>query len=992
MDVASLEAEMETEVTEIPPKQGCLSECFAAKMELYASRPCLGWRVGEDSHFMSCNSFFKRSRQLSLALAARVPAESMVGIIGANSLAWFTVDFACLWAGLATVPLSDTWDPNTLQLVLDKCRVTAVFCDVEHLLKLQGLNQPPWLVCMDAGFSADKQQGSASGKAPEALDDLLAASWQDSPIVSRAPEAIHTILHTSGTTGMPKGVVYTDSLWLNNMVSYPGLNVGYSYMPLAFITDRHTVCTAIWNGGRVGIRTPGSIDEIFKDLKYLRPTVMKGVPTFFERVQNAAQIVHDKSLELLGGRCRILICGAGALDESVANWFRSCEIEGKNVMFLEMYGGTECGNIAVNRQLQPYVEYKLLPYGDLPEGYGELVVKTGAAMFAGYYQEPEKTADAFTDDGFYKIGDLVHIDNGRIDVIGRAKTSIKLGNGKWVFAESLEDLYRSKLKAIGVQHVYIHGDSQHDALVAVISAEKGVDVADLLPKLHAVAAEAGKQSYERISAIIPASEPFSMEAGTLNGTGKLDRRNLLKLCRTDIDAELQRLAAEAANAALQSLDSDKSFASQGGTSLQASRIAGLYLELGLPVSRVAKLLLSDQPLKTVKEELERADPLEDAKLERLTPVKTGDVASEGRVFLTGATGFVGRFILAELLARGRTVLCLVRANNETAGKKRLQKALVEIGRWHDSWWSRLQVMFGGLSAEMDLSSQRDPPIRVVIHSAAVVNLKGSYEFHRSANVLGTIRMLQFAAKLGAHFIFLSTTDTYRTKDEAMACEMEPSREVLLDTKHGYAASKAVGESLVAAAAREGLRACNVRLGMVAGDTRTGYCAPTDFAMRLIIGFAHTHSFPMTDAKHTVVHSLPVDVAAAALVDIADSSMVGAVNLVSGAPLQKMSDLREQLQRFNSSIFGELPVVPFPEWMQHVKSEAQLSAWPVMGWAFSHEEFPVFNTRLPPLKADWATPATLGRLRQGLDETCLHRMLRYTFITDRVSKDSLPNLW
>ena len=88
--------------------------------------------------------------------------------------------------------------------------------------------------------------------------------------------------------------------------------------------------------------------------------------------------------------------------------------------------GTECGNLAVNRKLNPTVEYKLLPYGDMPSNCGELVVKTGAAMFSCYYkacqpggvcricqlgyQDTARTAASFTEDGFYKIGDIVRIE------------------------------------------------------------------------------------------------------------------------------------------------------------------------------------------------------------------------------------------------------------------------------------------------------------------------------------------------------------------------------------------------------------------------------------------------------------------------------------------------------------------------------------------------------------------------------------------------------
>jgi len=131
--------------------------------------------------------------------------------------------------------------------------------------------------------------------------------------------------------------------------------VGFSYMPLAFITDRHTVYTALWNGGSVGIVTPqgegegggGGTERIFRDLLLVRPTVLKGVPAFWEQalsrpisrlisadlarppwisadlaclleqVAQASRMVQDRALAILGGRTRVLCCGAGAISDEV---------------------------------------------------------------------------------------------------------------------------------------------------------------------------------------------------------------------------------------------------------------------------------------------------------------------------------------------------------------------------------------------------------------------------------------------------------------------------------------------------------------------------------------------------------------------------------------------------------------------------------------------------------------------------------------------------
>ena len=110
-----------------------------------------------------------------------------------------------------------------------------------------------------------------------------------------------------------------------------------------------------------------------------------------------------------------------------------------------------------------------------------------------------------------------------VRVLGRAKSSLKLGNGKWVHPEALEDLYRG---AAGVQLLFVHGDASHEHLVAVVDTgdDKQRSEAALLAEFHRLAAAANRPRHERISGVVVAAAPFSQENGMLNGTGKLVRR------------------------------------------------------------------------------------------------------------------------------------------------------------------------------------------------------------------------------------------------------------------------------------------------------------------------------------------------------------------------------------------------------------------------------------------------------------------------------------
>jgi long-chain acyl-CoA synthetase len=405
------------------------------------------------------------------------------------------MDFACLFAGMTSVALSDAWDSGTLQAVGRQRGLSAIACDTAAAPKVldaaRSIAEPRAVLLLQPVPTA-RQLHPAPELTVLHFTELLCEPPLPSPIC-RDPTAVHTIMHTSGTTGLPKGVDYSDALWQSNMAHFPAdLCVAASYQPLAFITDRHTVATTLWNGGRVGLVAfaPGrpKMEQIIADLRAIRPTVLKGVPKFWQEIQVAARMQHDVSLQVLGGRTHTLICGAGALEPSVAAWYESLTVRAERLVFLVGYGSTEVGNLAQNRRMLPHVEWKLLPREgfDIAQGQGELAVNTGGMMFGGYDTNAEGTASAFTDDGkFYKMGDIVQITwpgepkdaavpragaSVLVDVLGRSGSSIKLSTGKWVAPERLEDIYRA---CAGVRYVMVHGSNRHDQLVALVDRDPG---------------------------------------------------------------------------------------------------------------------------------------------------------------------------------------------------------------------------------------------------------------------------------------------------------------------------------------------------------------------------------------------------------------------------------------------------------------------------------------------------------------------------------------
>jgi len=500
------------------------------------------------------------------------------------------------------------------------------------------------------------------------------------------------------------------------------------------------------------------------------------------------------------------------------------------------------------------------------------------------------------------------------------------------------------------------------------------------------------------------------------GTGKLHRRNLEQIYKSDIDAAYARVAAQAEDA-LSSLAQDQTFTAQGGSSLQASRIASSYIRLGIPMPRIARLLLEgEHTVAQVRSKLseeasahgvnpEEVDELKDALLpDDIRPAPGMYKSTYDKILVTGCTGFIGRFLVAHLLATGKQVVCLVRANSKTAGMERMVHAMDSVHMWDPRYSERLEVVCGDCSSPRFCLPESDDPaeaynalvasVGMVVHLAAKVNLVGSYAEHRQINVAGTLSVLRFGALAGAGVVFISTTDAWQrwAPDGSWAgkavesLDLPPPDIENLKAHKGYATSKWVGERLAEAAHQRGLRVCIARLGMIVGDTKTGMCNPKDIYCRLLVGFAQTKAFPeCRDSR--MVRSLSVDSAVLALASLVDFRGSGKAILIGSlAEPLLMTELREQLLRFGDPYKESgLPIMPFQEWLKPAETQASLSVWPLLssGWAKDHEFFPSYDrSGLVPGYRE-ALAETLGedvasKLAQGVSEECLHAMLRFLF--------------
>ncbi|KAK2790193.1 hypothetical protein FQN52_005688 [Onygenales sp. PD_12] len=448
------------------------------------------------------------------------------------------------------------------------------------------------------------------------------------------PDDIITINYTSGTTGNPKGVVLTHGNAV--AASSSGLStsmqrstdVSCSYLPLAHIFGRLLEHTLFWAGGRVGY-FHGNVLELVDDFKLLRPTLFASVPRLYGRFGGAVRaasveapgfkgalsrhIVAAKTANLVNAkpenatqyhalydriwskkvaaalgleRVRGMVSGSAPLDPSLHQFLRLAfatdVVQGYGLT--ESYATTlcqapedltagHCGYVHPSQEVcllsLPDMEYSV---DDKPYPRGELLIR-GNSMFKEYYKNPEETAKAMTEDGWFRTGDICQVDEkGRFTIIDRRKNLLKLAQGEYVSPERIEGIYQSSCSYIA--QAFVHGDGIKTFLVAIFAVQpdtfatfasrvlkKTIDPADL-DAIRAAAADekvvkavqhdidrAGRTSkmagFEKVKSVALLLEPFTLENGLLTPTLKLKRPQTVRMYRSLLDELYARGPAEA---------------------------------------------------------------------------------------------------------------------------------------------------------------------------------------------------------------------------------------------------------------------------------------------------------------------------------------------------------------------------------------------------------------------------------------------------------------
>lgn len=310
-------------------------------------------------------------------------------------------------------------------------------------------------------------------------------------------------------------------------------------------------------------------------------------------------------------------------------------------------------------------------------------------------------------------------------------------------------------------------------------------------------------------------------------------------------------------------------------------------------------------------------------------------------FVTGATGFLGSYILADLLTRqipfcDIKVFAHVRAKDEKAGMERLEKAGITYGTWSHKFMSRVEVVLGDLSKpQFGLNSEKwdrlTNEIDIIIHNGALVHWVFPYIKLRDANVVSSINVMNLAATGKAKFFnFVSSTSTLDTENyfslsDKLVAEGKPgipeSDELMgsaTGLTGGYGQSKWAAEYIIRHAGERGLRGCIVRPGYVTGASTNGSCNTDDFLLRLLKGCAQIGKIPNINNS---VNMVPVDHVARVVVASAINPPMEnefTVAQVTAHPRISLKDYLYQLKEYGYDV----EIVDYESWGKFLEKSVE----------------------------------------------------------------------
>ncbi|OFZ11063.1 MAG: long-chain fatty acid--CoA ligase [Bdellovibrionales bacterium RBG_16_40_8] len=503
-----------------------------------------------------------------------------VAIISDTSPEWIIADMAIMGVGAITVPIYPNNLENDVQYIINNVKARILIIENAEQAKKWEKIKSHCPSIKSVIIVENKKQTANNFISWTELLNRGRETLRDNPQIfsekasKRQLSEVATIIHTSGTTGNPKGVVLTHEQIMSELidvfriVTVNNKDISLSFLPYSHVLGRIEAWGSIYAGYTLAFAE--SIDRLQQNLKEVKPTFIIAVPRIFEKIYSVilSQVensqtkgkVFEKALNIgnkvshaiqarkhlgvklsleyeiikvlafnnilkaFGGRLRFAISGGAPLSTEISQFFH-----GLGLLICEGYGLTETtGGISFNTALS----YKFGSVGKpLPEVQvkiaedGEVLIKSKKVM-KEYYLEPEATNEVMVD-GYLKSGDIGYIDkNGFLFITDRKKDLIKTAGGKYVAPQKLENMLKLNPN---ISNVLIHGD-QKKYIIALITVAPHLQTKAREPETYRLIKDAVAEanlnlaSFESIKKFAILPNDFYIETGELTPSLKVRRK------------------------------------------------------------------------------------------------------------------------------------------------------------------------------------------------------------------------------------------------------------------------------------------------------------------------------------------------------------------------------------------------------------------------------------------------------------------------------------
>lgn len=575
--------------------RGTLVEIFFEAVDRHRKDDALRYHHEGSWHSISHAEMETRVRRIALALPVLgLEKGDRIAILSENRPEWALTDFAVLCFGGLDVPIYATLPADQISYVLQDSGARAIFVSTsEQLAKIEEIrgdlpalakiivfdevesDDPSILTLRDVEEigAGEEAAGHGEGFRERALE--------------AEPDDLATILYTSGTTGRPKGVmlshgnIHSNVRAVESVLDLGTSDIALSFLPLSHIFERMVDYHLFWKG--VTIAYVSSFDRVAASLAEVGPTIVVSNPRVFEKLYGAilsatgvkrqlvfwargvavrwadamlagrrpspwlrlqhrlaGRLVFSKILERVGRRLRIGVSGSAPLDPLIGRFFY-----GAGISILEGYGLTETSPV-VSVNLPDRIRFGTvgppIPGTEVRiADDGEILVR-GPQVMQGYFQDPEATREAITEDGWFHTGDIGELDeDGFLRITDRKKDLIVTAGGKNIAPQPIENMIK---RSRYVAEAVVIGDRRPYPIVLIVpnfdqltrwAESEGIETGDRAalvrdPRVRSHLEEVVFRRidkfarYEQPKRMAVLAEEFSLEEGELTPTLKVRRR------------------------------------------------------------------------------------------------------------------------------------------------------------------------------------------------------------------------------------------------------------------------------------------------------------------------------------------------------------------------------------------------------------------------------------------------------------------------------------